>query len=271
MSESYIAGLAGGATGVLISHPFDTIKTMYQMDGENRNTKLSHEHVRKYTSIWHCTTDINKNGGFLSFYKGIKPPIIGVGLEKCIVFGTYNTMYQYTNNIFASGVLAGLLCTSIVTPLEKVKILQQQNIANSSITHVLKQHVTSVQGMKKLYTGWSATLGREVPGFGIYFSTYEKLKQLQKGTSIEHGWLMPFFNGSLSGASAWLFIYPSDPVKTLMQTKNTGLIESIKHIYEEKGIRGFYRGFGLGLFRAIPLHGGVFLGYELCTKLFKSI
>ena len=40
----------------------------------------------------------------------------------------------------------------------------------------------------------------------------------------------------------------------------------IKDVYKTKGILGFYRGFNLALLRCIPLHGGVFLGYET-TKI----
>jgi hypothetical protein len=265
--SDFSAGFFAGATGVAVSHPFDTIKTMYQMDT-----------TKKYKNVGQCTKAIFRQG-FLRFYKGVYPPLFGVGLEKCIVFGSYNTVQQYTKNIFLSGVAAGLCCTIVVTPIEKIKILQQQETVesiknnNGKITalNVIKKH-----GFKGLYCGWSATLGREVPGFGIYFSTYEFLKEKQKyivetnniiKSANTYG-LLPFFNGSLSGAAAWLFIYPSDPVKTLMQTNNVGLGSAIKQIYGNSGINGFYKGFGLGLFRAIPLHGGVFAGYEIYKRLF---
>ena len=253
----YIAGFFAGGVGVLVSHPFDTVKTVYQMDG------LAD---KKYKGVASCARGIYLYGGGLAFYKGVRPPLVGVGLEKCIVFGSYNAIQKYTDNIFVSGVFAGLCCTCIVTPIEKIKILQQQQVANSDCRSVFK--ATSI---RNLYRGWTATLGREVPGFGIYFSTYEYLKDRQKNTIFAKSYLMPFLNGSLSGAASWLFIYPSDPIKTLMQTKNIPLVNAVACIYKQYGLSGFYRGFGLGLFRAVPLHGGVFMGYEFFKSSYRYI
>jgi hypothetical protein len=69
MSESlvkyYVYGTISGCIGVAISHPFDTIKTCIQ---ENKPLNLSAK----------------------SLYKGIIPPLIGVGLEKA--FGIVNSL-----------------------------------------------------------------------------------------------------------------------------------------------------------------------------------
>jgi hypothetical protein len=34
------------------------------------------------------------------------------------------------------------------------------------------------------------------------------------------------------------------------------------------GCRNFYKGFSLAIMRAMPLHGGVFLGYEMSKSYF---
>jgi hypothetical protein len=78
--------------------------------------------------------------------------------------------------------------------------------------------------------------------------------------------------GSISGITSWIFIYPSDLIKTRYQAvKESNIINSIpsviKNIYGREGLRGFYRGFSLAIMRAIPLHGGVFLGYEYSKKM----
>ena len=63
-----------------------------------------------------------------------------------------------------------------------------------------------------------------------------------------------------------VFIYPSDVVKSNMQVNKLSLRNTCQNIYKSQGIPGFYKGFSLGIFRAFPLHGGVFLGYELSKK-----
>lgn len=260
---SFSAGLIGGAFGTSIAHPFDTIKTVFQSDinGNHKN-------------ILDCSKYIYKTNGIKGFYRGVLPPVIGIGIEKCIVFGTYsnvknmNMFQNYYSNVFFGGVVSGICCTSIVTPVEKIKIVMQNAKSNEniSVSNMIKK-----EGIQSLYKGWSATLFREVPGYGIYFATYEYCKAFllnKNKTEMKPYHTMLF--GALSGFNAWLFIYPSDPVKTLMQNGNIGLIEATKKIYSKYGIRGFYKGFGMGLFRSVPLHAGVFLGYETFMKLYAK-
>lgn len=252
---NFIGGLIGGSFGTAVAHPFDTIKTVYQSDING-----------KYKNIIECSKNIYKTEKIRGFYKGVIPPIIGIGFEKCIVFGTYsnvknlNIFQNVYSNIFLAGIISGICCTSVVTPVEKVKIIMQNSKMKEGICKIIKK-----EGIASLYKGWSATLFREVPGYGIYFTTYEFCKNKYQSIQPYHTMLF----GGLSGFNAWLFIYPSDPVKTLMQNENIGLKESVLKIYSKYGIRGFYKGFGLGLFRSVPLHAGVFLGYETFMRLVK--
>jgi solute carrier family 25 carnitine/acylcarnitine transporter 20/29 len=246
--KTYIAGLIGGFTGVCGSHPFDTIKTVYQ----NPKTK---------GTLLDVTKHIYKTNGIRGFYKGLSAPLFGIGLEKAIVFGTYTNVrnlniFENNNfNIFFGGVVSGLLCTSIVLPVEKIKIRKQRG-KNSNLFSIIKN-----EGIGNLYKGLSATLLRDTPGYGIYFLTYETLTKNKTKTPFETA-----FYGACSGAFSWFFIYPSDPIKTLMQHKNYSFTKASKIIYNQAGIRGFYRGYGMGLFRAMPLHGFVFLGVESFKK-----
>ena len=58
-------------------------------------------------------------------YRGVIPPLLGVSLEKTIVFGSYNYANKTLTNKFPnqtilnhgiSGLFAGLACTAIVLP-----------------------------------------------------------------------------------------------------------------------------------------------------------
>ena len=233
--KEYLAGTIGGAIGTTISHPFDTLRINLQT-----NPKLS---------ILQATKNIYKSNGLLGFYRGIIPPLVGISLEKSIVFGTFYNLeknHNFKNNII-NGFIAGFLSTIIVTPVERLKIALQTN-----------QSIKNVK-MNTLYSGWSATVFRESLGYAIYFKTYQTLKIYNNDSKLK-----TFINGSLSGMSAWMFIYPSDRVKTIVQNQNKKYKDVIKEIYRTEGLKGYYRGFSLALLRCIPLHGGVFLGYNLC-------
>lgn len=244
----YVGGGLSGICGVILSHPFDTIKTNFQA-----NKKM----------ILKPNLQTFKN-----LYKGITPPIIGVGLEKSIVFGTYELTKHFLDkknnndyiNTALSGACSGLSASVIVTPFERIKILLQ--------TNNFKMNAIPLNP-KFYFRGLSATFTRETPGFAIYFSLYEYLK---KKYYLDHGISITpqgsFLFGGLAGTFSWIFIYPQDRIKTEMQAKmnNNTFLKILTKIYREEGILSFYKGFHYALMRAIPLHAGTFMTMEIIKK-----
>ena len=234
--SAFVYGGVSGMFGILISHPFDTIKTNIQQ-----------KHPIKFNVS--------------NLYKGIIPPMIGVGIEKALVFGIYNSVKN--NNTFEitdkthtaiAGGCAGFGASFIVTPIERIKILLQINDAKKS----------EIYNVRHLFRGLSATFTRETPGFAIYFSTYEYLKNRHKKEITNY---QSFLYGGMSGALAWTFIYPQDRIKTKMQAGTSdGFYKTMKSIYTEEGLKGYYRGFHLALMRAVPLHAGTFMMMEILNK-----
>jgi solute carrier family 25 carnitine/acylcarnitine transporter 20/29 len=236
--QQYIYGGISGITGVIISHPIDTIKTHIQSGKGNLS-----------------------NFTLKSLYRGLSAPLLGVGIEKAIVFGTYNFAYKYTDNIPLSGAISGLTAAVIVSPYERIKIQKQQGI-NFKFTNI-----------RSLFNGLNATFTREVPGFAIYFSVFEflKFRTLKNTNSKELPHILSFAYGGISGLSAWIFIYPQDKIKTIMQScsGNTkySFTNIIKDLYKEGGYKIFYKGFSWAAYRAILLHSGTFGMMEiLCSN-----
>jgi len=242
--KNFVNGWIAGVSAILVSHPIDTIKTNIQ---EKKPVDLK----------------------FKSLYRGLSAPLIGVGLEKAIVFGTFESTIKYTKCDVVSGALAGLTASFIVTPFERIKILLQTN-----------QQITKTMFKPSfLFQGLSATFYRETPGFAIYFATYNYLKDIRNRiflgycndernvpdlTSME-----AFTFGALAGSTAWVFIYPQDRIKThvqALQERKLGLIGGFKEILQDGGYRGLYRGFQFALMRAIPLHATAFMTMEFCKK-----
>lgn len=239
MPNEYIYGLIGGVVGTLFSHPPDTIKTRLQSATAN------------------TFKDAFKMG---NLYRGVSAPLLGIGFEKLIVFGFYGECKKYGLSDGLSGLIGGFASTLVVVPVDRIKILMQNK--ESITTNLLKP--------SSLYKGFSITLFRETPGFGIYFTTYNTLTHK---FNQEKNLFKSFLFGSLSGFTSWVFIYPSDLIKTKYQSikNNTNITVNkvVTDIYKNNGITGFYRGFSYAIMRAIPLHGGVFLGYEYSKKLFN--
>lgn len=242
MTESFINGWISGSVGVTLSHPMDTIKTCIQ---DNKPVKL----------------------GIRPLYRGFIPPLFGVGFEKAIVFGVYTNAYRYISNYsdytilnnIASGSLAGLSASFVVTPVERIKILLQTS----------KQFKKDLS-FRYLFRGLSATFTREVPGFAIYFNVYENLKKYTyTNKNLEIPIHSSFLFGGLAGCFSWIFIYPQDCIKTRMQANtecNKTFTQIVREIYKEGGLKIFYRGFHFALMRALPLHAGTFATMEILKR-----
>ena len=228
-AKYFIFGYISGMAGILVSHPFDTLKTCIQ---SNTPFPLS----------------------LSKLYRGLLPPLIGVGFEKAVVFGTFQNTIKYTESNVISGALAGLSASVVVTPFERIKILYQtgQNIH-----------------FRSLFQGLSATWSREVPGFAIYFSVYNNLKYRTPDIKITP--IHSFAYGTVAGVCAWSLIYPQDRIKTIIQTsrdKHISFRQGFSDIIKDGGYRGLYKGFSFALMRAVPLHATTFTMMELCVNNF---
>jgi solute carrier family 25 carnitine/acylcarnitine transporter 20/29 len=236
----FACGMIGGIVGTVFSHPADTIKTRIQSG---------------------TAVTIKKAIKMGNLYRGLSAPLFGIGFEKLIVFGFYGECKKYGLSDGISGLVGGFASTLVVVPVDRIKIIMQN-----------KEPITKSLFMpKSLYKGFSITLFRETPGFGIYFTTYNNLtKRFNQEKTLSKSFLF----GAMSGLSSWIFIYPSDLIKTRYQAikennPSNSITQVIKNIYKTDGAIGFYRGFSLAIMRALPLHGGVFLGYEYSKKMFN--
>ena len=236
-SNYYMKGCASGMFGIMLSHPIDSIKTHNQ------------------TSLTPFKYNIS------SLYRGIISPLIGVGIEKALVFGTYNYCKNHSYNTPISGAISGLVAATIVSPYERIKILQQTK-QNISFKMLISPNF--------LFKGITTTMTREVPGFAIYFSTYEMLKnKFFTSQNKEIDIMRSFLFGGLSGTMAWIFIYPQDRIKTIIQSNmggNINILDIIKNTYKTGGFLQFYKGFSFAVGRAVLLHSGTFCMMEILNK-----
>lgn len=249
MSE-FFHGIIGGATGVTLCYPIGTLKTRLQT-------------IEGYSPL----KDLRTNG-LRSLYLGYASPLAGMMLEKSVLFYGYDHIKRmWQNNTpmiggksieftpFRGGLFAGVLTTFVVTPFERVMIVSQTSKVS---TPTSIRRIIQTDGLLSFYKGFTMTWLREVPGYAIYFSVYERLKNQLPAPIV----------GACCGISAWAVIYPSDPVKTVMQERNVGVINAASQVYSRGGFRGFYIGFLYGIVRAGILHAGVISGYQTSKRLF---
>jgi solute carrier family 25 carnitine/acylcarnitine transporter 20/29 len=263
--QQFINGWVAGISSVIISHPFDTYKTHIQENKIMPDYKLR------------------------TLYRGLSAPLLGVGFEKAVVFGVYESSIMHTSkwckniygdNMYAfvasnamSGGLSGMCASFIVTPFERFKILLQTASAPTNPTATNPTTCpASAPNIRSIFQGLSATFYRETPGFAIYFSTYNYLKyKYEQDNKKKLGLANSFIYGGLAGTTSWIFIYPQDRIKTKIQAlrdTHMSFKEGFNEIVKKEGITGLYKGFSYALLRAIPLHATAFMTMEMCKKWF---
>jgi hypothetical protein len=83
-----------------------------------------------------------------------------------------------------------------------------------------------------------------------------------------------FFAGGMCGVFSWLFVFPIDLVKSVIQKdvmmvepKYKNGLQCARSIIGQQGVKGLYRGLTVTLIRAFPIHSLNFLVYEEVLRL----
>jgi solute carrier family 25 folate transporter 32 len=134
------------------------------------------------------------------------------------------------------------------------------------------------EGWKALFKG----LGPSMMGVGnvaIQFPLYEKIKSQQSKYPTIDSWKFILFASSISKIIASGFTYPHEVVRTRLQTQSsiasaetiyTGVMQTIGVVYRNEGIRGFYRGYLLGLLRTVPASALTIFTFEYVNWFLQS-
>ena len=89
---------------------------------------------------------------------------------------------------------------------------------------------------------------------------------------IGTGWVALY--GGLAGEALWISSYPLDVVKSKMQSdgfgkgqRYKGTLDCFGQVWREGGLRGFWRGLGPTLVRAMPVSAGTFAVVEVVMRM----
>lgn len=113
------------------------------------------------------------------------------------------------------------------------------------------------------------TILREAQAYGVWFLTFEYLMNADaRRNKIERKDISTpkvALYGGLAGEALWIASYPFDVVKSKMQSdgfgaqrKYAGMTDCFKQTWRGEGMRGFWKGLGPTLLRAMPVSAGTF-------------
>ena len=242
MWKDFSAGVVGGISGLIAGQPFDIIKCKLQA------TNMTFKET---------FASINKPFGFFS---GMASPMYGVAAINAILFTVYGSLTGPSLwDVYIAGCAAGLTQSVLATPIELTKINAQIH-GNSSIYHF--KRIFKEKRLKGLYRGSLATVLRDTPSYGIYFAVYEGMCS-DDPTSMEM-----LINGGIAGVFGWVFTYPIDVAKTVIQSSENASFRSIWN--QNHPYKWYFRGLSATLLRAIPTNALTFFAYSHTMKFLEK-
>ncbi|XP_039546000.1 solute carrier family 25 member 47-A isoform X2 [Pimephales promelas] len=150
----FLAGSVGGACGVAVGYPLDTVKVRIQTQ-------------KQFTGIWQCIVMTLKKEGVQGFFKGMALPVTTISMTSSVVFGTYRNCLQCLArlrgtgahnsklDIFLSGMAGGVAQISVMSPgdLVKVRLQCQTESRRGGLSH--DWTVVLLSGGVAGMAGWS--------------------------------------------------------------------------------------------------------------------
>jgi len=206
------SGALGGAAGLLVGHPFDTVKVKMQ------NAPPGQPPVSAFAVARNTLRD---QGLARGLYRGMAVPMGTVALFNAVLFATNGAMKRVVEKVTGRkpadfgvreyamcGMGAGVAVSLVATPTELIKCRLQApgpGVVYTGPMDVARQ-VWNARGLLGLYKGLFPTFYREIPGNMLYFAFYEgvKLSMLKEGqTTADLSQMQVLLAGGIGGLAFW--------------------------------------------------------------------
>lgn len=282
--DTISGALAGAITAVAVC-PLDVLRTRLQI----------HSPSRKYTGLASGVSLILRKEGAVGFYRGLSPTLIALAPNWAVYFAVYDHLKQsYTPLVdesqyplvhMCSAIGAGVSTVLVTNPLWVVKTrLQTQDMGlkiywnRYSGTFDGIRSIVRREGFSRLYAGLVPSL-IGVSHVAVQFPLYEYLKKRLARRSHTVPDQLSFrdyiFASSISKMVASTVTYPHEVLRSNMHFNGTkpfsGLRATLKSIVKQDGLKGFYRGWGVNLCRAVPSAAITFTSFELISRFLKKV
>jgi len=183
---------------------------------------------------------------------------------------------------FIAGASAGAVATTATYPLDLLRTrfaAQGTERVYTSLKAAVKEIAVN-EGPKGFFQGLNAGIGQIIPYMGIFFATYETLRQPLSTMSL------PFGSGDaaagvLASVIAKTGVFPLDLIRKRLQVQGPtrskyvhknipvykGVFKTMRDIVRKEGARGLYRGLTVSLFKAAPASAVTMWTYERVLRL----
>ncbi|KAB8274594.1 mitochondrial carrier domain-containing protein [Aspergillus minisclerotigenes] len=289
-------GVAGGVAGCAaktIVAPMERIKILFQ---------TSNPHFLRYSTRWNgfiqALNHIRTRHGIYGLFKGHSASLIRVFPYAGINFLAYEQLQRaiiispQTDtpfHRFFCGSTAGAISTIFTYPLELIRIRlafeTEQNTKSSWFRICRKVYFESggKGSLFNLYQGIGPTILGILPYAGTSFVTHDLMRDqlrsplfaaytLERGSSTRLTAVAQLCCGAIAGIVAQTVAYPIDILRRRMQVgsvvgSRSGIVETARRVYMERGVKGFYVGLTIGYVKMAPMVATSFYVYDRTKRL----
>lgn len=282
----FFSGNVGGIANVYVGQPLDTIKVKMQT------------FPNLYKNGVECgIKTFQKDGIYRGLYAGTLPALVANMSTSASLFFSYGICQRMIANLtnkkdiielntlensFA-GSGAGIIASLVLCPSEVIKCRLQAARELKNSTHIgplsLTKTVYKESGIRGFYSGINSLLVREVPGYFIFFGSYELSRTIftPAGKNKEEiGLLRTAVSGGNAGVVSWTFTFPVDVLKSRIQVNpstplaKSSVLKALYTIAKDEGVSKLYKGFAITIFRTFFSTGALFVTVEETKKLMKK-
>lgn len=261
--KEYFCGAAASFVNIVVTFP--VYKAMFRQQLQGIRLKYAVKQLR--------------SEGLHYLYRGIGPPLMSRTMTVSLMFGTYSQYISTYRRLFPShpwlaahstAAMAAGCTEAIFLPFERIQVLLQhphyhERVQNTKHAFmVLRQY-----GLQEYYRGLSVVLLRNGPSNVLFLGLRGPLQNSLPHTDTPLGASVgAFVSGAGLGAVLSTAFYPLNTVKNHMQAKLgghfSGIVESFKYVYEERGrrVRKLFRGVHLNYTRSVLAWGIINVVYE---------
>lgn len=289
-----VAGTCGGFSVTFVGHPFDTLKVRLQTQPTNPPI---------YNGLVDCFKKTIQWEGPGGLYKGVAAPLAGQLMFRASMFTAFGaskrfleqnadgTTRKLTNaDFYKAGAMTGLACAFTEGPIDfyksqlQVQIIRAKSDPNykppfTSALDAVKQTIRT-NGIRGPFQGLPATIFRNIPGNSVYLGSFQVMKEMEaerrQCKTAELPSSVVLSAAGLGGILYWITVYPLDVIKSAQMSDSIhkternypNMLTTAKKLYEEGGVRRFYRGFSPCLARAAPANAAMLFTVEKVSNFF---
>lgn len=291
-----IAGTLSGMAEETAGYPLDLVKTRMQAHGDHP------------TGAMGILRETLQKEGVRGLFKGLGPPFLASSITTATIFGSYAHAVDFLHERYGSrgevrlahvalaGAVAGFAQAFILCPVDVIKNRMQvggfgHGGAAGPGNMEMVREVIATRGWRGLYLGMVPTLWRDVPGYAVFFASYEFLKRsfaalpflraapgaAEGADDDPHGagGLSPvavILAGGVAGMAYHTATYPFDVVKTRIQIQSgstptyKSTLDCFRILYRQGGAGALFKGYVPTVLRSFPANAVGFLVYELTLR-----